>query len=300
MASRVIEIPKAKDQGVVLQNPIIPGFSSGGGGGGGFGGSSQFSGIDNPEALDILMKTLGELSSGGTAEMQRQQGERNKQIVSARGTLSDYTKNSAFQDAADLMAQNLRRAMEAQMPQINKAVENAGTSGGSMAALLSQKLATEASQASGALGAEQAKAYGGISAQLQGVLEALTRVDRGDTDSLLKALDLFKTSRSAQSSYQAPTNPTMSVTSSGGGTFYQPVGADAPAAPAAAPAAPTGYWGYYTGNTHAKDQPVGSDTFGQGGIAVASSNSAYNLYGDALSTMYENNLAGNSNWGYGD
>lgn len=290
--SRTISSPKPSDTGVVLTNPTIPGFSYGGGGGGSSTETSSFQGIDNPEAVALLMKTLGQLSTGGTPEMKRQQAERNTQITSARGTLTDYTKASAFQDAADLMAQNLRVAMEKNMPAINKAVENAGVSGSSMQALLSQKLATEASQASGALGAEQAKAYGGISAQLQGVLELLTRVDNSSLEALLKGLDLTRVQRSSTTSQTAPMNPRIEVGQGGGGSFYQPVtSSEAPAASSSTstvPAATQGYWSYYGGTGHAADQPVGTDSFGVGPVSALKA-TVPNPYEQILSNLYESN-----------
>lgn len=201
-----------------LQNPTIPGFSIGGGGGGGSSQSGSVSGIEDPQALQMLMTFLQEQMSGGTAQEKAMRAERMAQIGSARGTLSDYTKSGAFTDAAALMAQSLRQSMEKNMPVINKAIQGAGTSASSMQALLSQKLATESAQAASALGAEQAKAYGGISANLQGVLEALTRSDPNNSVALVNALGLLKNQRSYSSQVQNPTNPTMSVTASGGGT----------------------------------------------------------------------------------
>lgn len=217
----------AGNKGTELTNPTTPGYSEGGGGGGGGGGSSSgssFSGIDNPEALAILMDFIKQSTSGGTADQKKQRADRDAQIKSARGTLGDYSKQAAFGDAADLMAQQLRKSLEANMPAISRSIQGAGTSASSMQGLLSQKLATESAQAASALGAEQAKAYGGISAQLQGVLEALTRIDPSIETNLLKALDMTKVSRQTQSSVTAPTAPTNSTssrTASGGGSFLQ-------------------------------------------------------------------------------
>lgn len=207
--------------------PTIPGFTVGGGGGGSTSEQGSFAGIDNPEALAMLMEFLQTSMAGGTPEVRAMLDERKKQIASTRGTLADYTKGSAFSDAAALMAQNLRQSMEKNMPVINKAIQGAGTSASSMQALLSQKLATESAQAAGALGADQAAKYGGISAQLQGVLEALTRVDPTNSNNIVQALNALKTQRSYGSSIQNPTNPTISMTASGGGTRETPV---APAA----------------------------------------------------------------------
>lgn len=301
MASRTIASPNVNQQGVELTNPTIPGFSYGGGGGGGFTEGGQFSGIDNPEALQLLLKTLGELQGGGTPEMIRQQGERNTQIKSARGTLSDYTKNKAFQDSADLMAQNLRQAMEKNMPAISKAIQGAGTSQSSMQGLLATKLATESSQAAGALGANQALGYGQISAALQGVLEKLTAVDRSSIDSLLKGLELFKTSKEAHSSYQAPQNPQISVGASGGGSYFQPVSGGSPTqvTQAPQPTQPTGYWADYVGTQYQQtQQPAGTDFNGaplSGGAGLSD-----DAYLAMLSGQSQNRPVDEPTWGYGD
>ena len=214
MASRA-DVMKAQ-QGTVLQAPTTPGFSQGGGS---TQQSSQFTGIQDPEALKILMDTIRQLSTGGTAEYKRQQAQRTAQVGSARGEAAKYTKEAAFADAADLMAQQLRVALEKNMPAISKAIQGAGTSSSSMQGLLSQKLATESAQAAGALGAQQAVQYGNIQSALQGVLEGLTRVDNSNTQALVEALKATQTSRQASSQVS---NPTTSVTASGGGSYIQP------------------------------------------------------------------------------
>ena len=205
------------ETGVVLNAPTIAGTTTGGGGSS---SQSQFAGIDNPEALSILMDFIRQTAGGGTEEQRKQRAERNTEIQRTRALAGDYTKQSAFADAAELMAQQLRVSLEKNMPAISRSIQGAGTSASSMQGLLSQKLATESAQAASALGAEQAKSYGNISAQLQGVLEALTRIDPSIESNLLKALDLTKVSRSEGRSV---TNPTVSTTASGGGSYFQPI-----------------------------------------------------------------------------
>lgn len=192
-----------KDSQVVLQsptNPTNPTKSSGSSSG----SSSSFSGIEDPAAREALMKLIAELAAGGGVDRQNQRNQRNQQIESARSLMGDYSKQAAFTDAADLMAQQLQKSLEANMPAISRSIQGAGTSAGSMQGLLSQKLATESAQAAGALGAEQAKAYGSISTQLQGVLEALTRIDPSLEQNLINALSLTKIDRSQsqQQSFQ--------------------------------------------------------------------------------------------------
>lgn len=210
------------ETGVVLQAPTIAGSTTGG-------GSTQTQsnqqGILNPDAWAMLMDFMKQVAGGGTEEQRRQRAERNTEIQRTRALGGDFTKRSAFADAAELMAQNLRQSLEKNMPAISRSIQGAGTSASSMQGLLSQKLATESAQAASALGAEQAKSYGTISTQLQNVLEALTRADNSQSDSLLKALDL---SRASVGTGSSTSNPTVKVGASGGGSYFQPVGNQAP------------------------------------------------------------------------
>ncbi len=195
--------------------------------------SSSFQGISNPEALASLLNYIRSAAGGGTESYKNQLALRQGQIGQVNSLAANYTTDAAFKDAALLIQQSLQKSMEAQMPAISKAISGAGTSASSMQALLSQKLATESAQAAGALGAEQAKAYGNIGANLQSVLEALTRINTEGETNFLKALDLAKvatstshgesqgTSQSTGSSTQSSTGATpanSSTTVSSGGT----------------------------------------------------------------------------------
>lgn len=210
----------AADRGVVLQAPTIPGTRTGGGSTESS-STDQFAGIVNPEAFAILLDFIKQTAGGGTEEQRRQRAERNTEIARTRALGGDYSKTAAFADAASLMAQNLRKSLEANMPAISKGIQGAGTSASSMQALLGQKLATESAQAASALGADQAKAYGGISANLQGVLEALTRIDPSIEANLLKALDLTRVQTSTQRGSRV-TEPVKEVGQGGGGSYFQP------------------------------------------------------------------------------
>lgn len=212
MASGSIQAPAQQMQ----VNPTLPGFSIGGGGGGGFNDNSSITSIAEPEALAILMNFLQ--TGGITPQMQAQQKERNTTIKGTRASLQDYSKGAAFQDASQLVAQYLRDTMEKNMPAINKAVQNAGVSGSALQALLSQKLATTSAQDAGALGAKMSVDYGQISQGLQGVLEALTRVDSQQGANIVGALNALKSSRQVSTQQQYPQNPTFSMTASGGGS----------------------------------------------------------------------------------
>ena len=181
--------------------------------------SNSFTGIQDEEALTILKNLIKQLAGGGTDQQRETNQERKQTIQDTRATAQDYSKDKAFSDAKDLITQSLRASMEKQMPAISKSIQGAGTSSSSMQGLLSQKLATDASTAAGALGAEQAKAYGGISANLASVLERLTQADSTTENSLINALALLRnTVSSSESSSSSVSSGTSSQYSSGGGS----------------------------------------------------------------------------------
>lgn len=145
---------------------------------------------------DILAKLLQQLLAGGTPEQNKQRAAREREIVDTRDIRQDYSKQAAFADAAGLISQQQRLALEELVPSINRAAEGAGTSAGSMRALLLQDAATKAAEAASAAGVKTAVDYGQIAAGLSNTLEALTRPSNETTDALLKALEISKGSRS--------------------------------------------------------------------------------------------------------
>lgn len=178
--------------------------------------SSSFNGITDANALKALQALIAQLASGGTEADKKQQAERTQTIDDTRAAAADYSKDAAFQDAADLISQSLQASMEKNMPAISKSIQGAGTSASSMQGLLSQRLATDAAQSAGALGAQQATSYGGITAQLSSVLEKLTQSDPTNTNALINALGLLKNTTSSSSS-QSTSSGSSSQSSSGGG-----------------------------------------------------------------------------------
>ena len=202
-----------------LTNPISSTTSYGGGGGGGSSSGSSFTGITDQKVYSMLLQALQAAASGGDADYKAQRAERNAEIQRTRALSGDYSKGAAFKDAADLMAQQLRQSLEANMPAISKSIQGAGTSASSMQGLLSQKLATESAQAAGALGAKQATDYGQISGVLQGILERLTVPDNSNMQALAQLLNVAKTSSQAQSSITNPTNPMQPGSSYGVGSY---------------------------------------------------------------------------------
>lgn len=161
--------------------------------------STSFSGLQGSER-EVVKGLLDQYNNGGTEAYKKAQAQRQETIGMLDSSLQDYSKKGAFQDAVDLMASNLNKSMEAQKPAIQKSVEGAGTSSGSMQALLSQKLSTDASREAGALGAQQAVAYGQIASNLLNQRGSLTTGADQSIDPMIKLADLLKVSSSQQSS----------------------------------------------------------------------------------------------------
>lgn len=181
--------------------------------------SESFTGIQDEEALTVLKNLIKQLAGGGTDQQRETNQERKQTIQDTRATAQDYSKDKAFSDAKDIITQSLQTSMEKQMPAISRSIQGAGTSASSMQGLLSQKLAADASTAAGALGAEQAKAYGNISANLASVLERLTQNDSTTENSLINALALLRnTTSSSKSESSSVSSGSSNQFSSGGGS----------------------------------------------------------------------------------
>lgn len=179
----------------------------GGGGSGQKGGSasgsesSSFSGIEDPQVYAQLKGKLSGMIAGTDTDIARAKQFKEQSINQYDQLLANYSKQGAFTDAAALMQQNLSSAMEANKPAIQRAMEGAGTSAGSMQALLSQQLADKASLSAGALGAQQAVSYGQIAAQLMGGRGQLTTGRDAGVSDIAMIGDLLKISRGNQNSY---------------------------------------------------------------------------------------------------
>lgn len=150
------------------------------------------------QSLDSLIRMLLQGNAPGYSTNQR-----DSLYPMLQGLLQDYSKQNAFGDAQGLMALTLQKAMEQNMPAISRAIEGAGTSAGSMQALLAGNAARDASLAASAMGAEQAKSYGNISANLMQLLENVSKPDTAIMGALVQALNVAKggnTTRQATSS----------------------------------------------------------------------------------------------------
>jgi hypothetical protein len=139
---------------------------------------------------DALSQLLAQLLGGGTAEQQASQSNRQQEIAAVRGQRNDYSKSAAMSDAQGAVAAQQRSALKELLPSINNASLGAGTSQGSMRALLLQDAAQKAADSSAALGLKASVDYGNISANLSSTLEALTRQNDPQTMALIEALKL--------------------------------------------------------------------------------------------------------------
>jgi len=139
--------------------------------------------------LDALIKML---MQGGTPAMRQSQAERQGVIQDTLNQQGQYSKSAAFGDAQGLISQQMRRTLEQLLPSINRAAEDAGSSGGALRALLLQDAANKAAESSSALGVQTAVNYGNISANLSSVLERLTQTDPTVVNALLGALNVAK------------------------------------------------------------------------------------------------------------
>lgn len=209
----------ANSNETVLTNPTNPSSSAGSSSQSSQQSSSSnsFTGITDPNALAALQTLISQLASGGTEADKKTSADRKQTIADTRATAADYTKDKAFSDAAALISQSLQNSLEKNMPAISRSIQGAGTSASSMQGLLSQKLATDSAQAAGALGAEQAKAYGSISTQLANVLENLTKADPTLANALTNALSLFKNTTSSSTSQGTSVGASQQSSSGGGG-----------------------------------------------------------------------------------
>lgn len=169
---------------------------------------------DNQKALDTLIQ---QLLGGGTADQKQSAADRSLIINVVQDLLQQYTKQQAFSDASGLMALNLKKSQEANAPAIAKSIEGAGTSASSMQGLLASNLANDSALAASALGAEQAKAYGGIQTNLSSLLENLSRPDNTIITALTNALSTAK-GANAKRTLSTDSNQSSSQSQSGQST----------------------------------------------------------------------------------
>lgn len=168
----------------------------------------------SPELEAELNTLTKQLAAGGTPQMQQDRARRIAVINSAIQQQQNYSKASAFSDAQGLIAQQMRRTLESLLPNINRAAEDSGSSGGALRALLLQDAANKASESSSALGVQTAVNYGNINTNLMQVLESLTRPDATVANSLINAVSAGKGAVSQTTGTQT-TSGTQNTTSAG-------------------------------------------------------------------------------------
>lgn len=188
-------------------------------------------------SLAALQTLIRQLLAGGTPAMQQQQASRNNEQQVVSNLRGQYDKQSAFADAQGLISQQMRRALEAAMPGISRAAEDAGSSGGALRALLMQDAASRAAESSSALGVQTATNYGGIAANLSQVMEQLTRSDPTVVNALIQALNVSKgavvktdsTTNSSQNTTSNTVDNKVATENKNTNTDYAPFATTAPA-----------------------------------------------------------------------
>lgn len=141
----------------------------------------------------------------GTTAMQEAADSKKQVMADLTKLISQYSPEGASADSALAMQTLLKKSMEANMPAIQRSIENAGTSGGAQQALLSNDLATRAAGESALLGLETKKEYGQISANLADILGGLSTQEDPAIKALLEALKATSISSQQESRSQTET-----------------------------------------------------------------------------------------------
>lgn len=149
---------------------------------------------DNP----LMDEVLDTIRNGSSPDSNRGQ-----EIQSVRAQRDQYSKGQAQADAEGLVSQQQRKALDELIPAINNASRGAGTSQGSMRALLLNQASTQAAEASSAAGLQASVDYGRISAGLSNTLEALTRADNSQAQLLLEAMRIGQANNNSGGSSNA-------------------------------------------------------------------------------------------------
>ena len=165
--------------------------------------SSGFSGISDSDTLSAISKLIA--NEGMSSDLARQTVEKGQQKNLVLSQLSNFTQNKAFENSTDAMSAALRTLSEHSGSAIARAVDSAGTSGGSMEALLANDANARNAGAAAGIGVDLASKYGGITADILNNASGLSTIDTTSINSLLEAIDKMKTS----------TNTSISDASSG-------------------------------------------------------------------------------------
>ena len=169
---------------------------------------------------------LGALTSAastgapGTAIMKKDIANRDAIMAKLQALLPQYSTAGAMTDAAGAMALQLQQSLQAILPQLARGTEGAGTSANSMQALLANQGASDAAMRSAALGADQAKAYAGTTAQLMAQLTGMAQTGFDPvTQALTTALGINKGAVQNTSQSQSSQSNTSSTTNTGPSSY---------------------------------------------------------------------------------
>lgn len=162
---------------------------------GGSGGDSQA--ITGQELMEgpagaVLSALIQQLFQGGTPEQQASRQQRAGEASTIQGERAGFSKEAALSDAQGLIQATLSETLQKLLPTITRAAEGAGTSAGSMRALLAQDAARQASEAAAKAGIGAVGTYGTQFANLSQILESLTRPQDANTQQLIQALQIAR------------------------------------------------------------------------------------------------------------
>jgi len=167
----------SREGGWMYQNPVTKGTMSSQ-------EAQQFNAQQEVKRQQVVTQA-GTIGPTLSPQTQGRLADRDLEIQRNRTQQGEYSKAAAFTDAQALMDKALQDALERELPQITAASEGAGTSKGSMRALLTQRAAERGATEGAALGSQLSTAYGGLSNQLASTLELLTRSDPNSPEAML-------------------------------------------------------------------------------------------------------------------
>lgn len=179
------------------------------------------------EALDSTTgKPVAGANFSGTTAMQEAAAAKKQVMTDLTKLISQYSPEGASADSALVMQKLLQDSMEANMPAIQRSIENAGTSGSAQSALLSQNLATKSAGEAAQLGLQAKTNYGQISANLANVLGSLANQEDPAIKALLEALKATSTGQSGSSQSSTETRQSGPIglqgTGAGNGNTIDP------------------------------------------------------------------------------
>ena|SRR3990167_6934568 len=177
-----------------------------------------YANLISPSTEPIDPKTgqpIGAADYEGTPAMQEAAVAKKQVMADLQKLIASYSPEGASADAALAMQGMLRKSLEENMPAIQRSIEGAGTSGGSMEALLSQDIATRAAETGAKLGLEAKRDYGQISSQLAQTLGQLSIQKDPVMEALLQALETNKIATQSSSQTQKETRQSGPIGLSG-------------------------------------------------------------------------------------